>query len=74
MVRTNQNLSPLTYAKALYGVEDQGHGLDGVGVDDWLEHQPLLKAVVTLKILLFYLTFICIAQKKGYEERAIGVH
>ena len=32
----------------LHGVEDQGHGVDGVGVHDGLEHDPLLEAVVRL--------------------------
>ena len=39
-----------TYAEPLHGVQDEGHGLDRVGVDNRLEHQPLLQAVVTLHI------------------------
>ena len=32
----------------LDGVQDDGHALDGVGVDDGLEHEPLLQAEVGL--------------------------
>ena len=35
-------------AEPLHGVEDQGHRVDGVGVHDWLEHDPLLEAIVRL--------------------------
>ena len=33
-------------AQSLHGVQD--HGVDGVGVDDGLEHDPLLQAIVCL--------------------------
>ena len=32
----------------LHGVEDQGHGVDGVGVHNRFEHDPLLEAIVCL--------------------------
>ena len=41
-------LAVQVYPHPLHGVEDQGHGVDGVGVHDGLEHDSLLQTVVRL--------------------------
>lgn len=38
----------MSHTQFFNGVEDDGHALDGVGVDDRLVHQPLLQGVVRL--------------------------